>query len=265
MNENDELGIDDAMDLGDELNESGEEIEVLETAPQQTTEITVKEETKVAKPSGSLFDFEELKSIPGVVVGDIGMEISRFPVERAKFTTSSKALISIVSSNVVACKTHYNEDVGNYICFGGACCEHDGLAKVRYLFPIVQYDTDKKGVPVSKEVTFRVLTLGKDAYDDVRTIMDLNGDLSKLDLLVTCKDEQFQKISIQMAGAARWRKSKDLAREVVSFWKKNLKEMVKPVARVITEEEYTKKISGSGAVAVTGASDEVDFDKLFED
>lgn len=226
--------------------------------------VPAKVEGAVKEPTKELFSFDSLASLPGVVVGDVGLEISRFPVEKARFTTSSRSLISIVSGHVVAIKTHYNEDLGNYICFGGKCCEQDGLARVRYLFPVVMYDTDKRGRPVSKEVTFKTLVLGKDAYDDIRTIIELNGDITKLDLLVTCKDEQYQKVSLATAGSARWRKDREVAKQVVTFWREHIKDMIIPVARVMTPEEFDKRVAAELAIENT-AGDDVDFDKMFDE
>lgn len=223
---------------------------------------SVQQNTSLAK--NDPFDFGALMSMPGVVVGDVGLEVSRFPVERAKFTTSSRALISIVSSRVVVIKTHYSEALGNYLCFGGRCCEVDGLAKVRYLFPIVQYDTDKRGKPISRDVTFKVLALGKDSYDDVRTIMELSGDISNFDLVVTCKDEQYQKISLAQAGEARWKKSREVSKQVVDFWREHMKDMILPVARTMTPEDFAKKMAADSAVEASSSTD-VDYDALFKD
>lgn len=258
----DDLGLDDVLNEGEEITEVEDAVDVLEEEAPETLPEKV---AKAAPPAQKdLFSFDSLMSLPGVVVGDVGIEVSRFPVERAKFTTSSKSLISIVSPKVIVIKTHYSEELGNFMCFGGRCCEKDGLAKVRYLFPIVVYDTDKRGVPVSTEVSFRVLALGKDSYDDIRTIMELNGDISKMDLVVTCKDEQYQKVSLTQAGAARWRKSKEIAKEVVTFWKEHMKDLITPVARVITPEDYNK-LKSEGAVIDNTVADDVDFNTLFED
>lgn len=264
FDEMDELGLDDVMAEGEEDSADAVEVDFTEVVEETTEVVPVQKATAPAKPMKDLFSFDSLMSVPGVVIGDVGIEVSRFPVERAKFTTSSRSLISIVSPKVIVIKTHYSEDFGNYVCFGGKCCENDGLAKVRYLFPIVVYDTDKRGLPVSKEVSFRVLALGKDSYDDVRTIMELNGDISKMDLVVTCKDEQYQKVSLAQAGAARWRKDKEIAKQVVTFWKEHMKDLIMPVARVISPEDYLKKIS-EGAVIDNTAGEEVDFDSLFKD
>lgn len=206
------------------------------------------------------FDFGGMQNLPGVVVGDIGVEISRFPVERAKFTKDSKALISIVSSKVVAVKTHYREGLGSYLCFGGACCDKDGLARIKYLFPVNVYDTDRKGSPVSKDLQRKVLAIGSDQYEDIRTMMELNGDITAYDILVTCKDEKYQKISFTLAGTARWRKSKKMMSDTVEFWREHMKDIIKPVAREITESDLEK----SNAADVDTRGD-INFDDVFDD
>lgn len=214
---------------------------------------------------GLNLDFSGFGSLPGVVCGDIGLTVSRVPVERAKFTKDSRALIHVVTSKVVAIKTHYREGLGNYLCFGGECCEHDGLARVKYLFPIDVYDTNKKGKPVSAELQHRVLSVGSDQYEDIMTLQELNGDITAFDILVSCKDEQYQKLSFQLAGNARcvsapqWKES---YKEACKFWGDNFKHIVKSSARVVTRTEFLKDISENVGATVT---DDVDFDKVFED
>ena len=217
--------------------------------------------TKVSKSNPLDFDFGDIGSIPGVTMGDIGMTVSRLPVERIKFTKDHKAMISIITSKVVAVKTHYREGVGNYLCFGGKCCDIDGLAKVKYLFPIVQYDTDKRGKIISKGLEFKVLAIGKDVYDDLLTITDMNGDVTNFDLVATCKDEQYQKISLQIAGNCRWKTSAKLTSEVVAFWKEHMKDIVLPVGRKLSEEELMRAI-GTDAITSQG---EVNFEDVFND
>lgn len=213
-----------------------------------------------ARTGGLDFDFSDLGEVPGVMVGDIGIELSRLPVERIKFTKDARTLLSIVSGKVVAIKTHYREGLGSYLCWGGKCCEMDGLSRVKYLFPVVVYDTDKRGAPVSTDLTFKVLAIGKDQYDDIKTMIELNGDITKFDLLVTCKDEQYQKISFTLAGEARWRKSKAAIQETTQFWKENMKHIIKPVARKITEGDLMREI-GADEIEVTK---EIDFDDVFD-
>ena len=90
---------------------------------------------------------------------------------------------------------------------------------------------------------------------------ELNGDITLYDILVSCKDEQYQKISFQLAGECRWRKSKAMSSAIYSFWKDNMKHLVKPIARKITESDLLKDTS-SDEINSRG---EVDFDDVFND
>lgn len=247
----------DAEELDGIIDDSDEEAESVELVESKHT-------NNLAISGGLDLDFSGLGSLPGVVVGEIGLTVSRVPVERAKFTKDSRALVNIVTNKVVAIKTHYREGIGSYLCFGGECCEHDGLARVKYLFPINMYDTNKKGKPISADLSYKVLAVGQDQYEDIMTLQELNGDITQYDILISCKDEQYQKLSFQLAGAARcqqneqWKKSKA---EFINFWKENYKHIVKSSARVVTRQELLKDVSESVG---TTASEDVDFDKVFD-
>lgn len=233
-----------------------------EATPVEETMSTSAEITTSSKAElGSVnlgFDFGSLNSLPGVVVGQTGIEVSRFPVERVKFSKGQRSLISILSDEVVVAKTHYDEDIGNFLCFGGACCESD-LARVRYVYPIVKYDTDSKGKPVGTEIKNMSLVVGQDTYQTLLDITDLKGSLTQFDLLISCTDEQYQKISIQEAGPARYKKKPELVRQVSEFWSENAKHILKSTARAITPQDYAKAKS-----ADVTSSENVDFDDVFK-
>ena len=270
----DELGTDQEIEEATIIEDGLPEEKVTEKEPEAEksagkTESVLETQTEVATQSTNTsvaqsydFNFEGLSSIPGVIVGDMGMEIPRLPVEKVKFTKDSRALISLVSSQMIGIKTHYHEDLGTYLCFGGKCCEIDDIPRVKYLFPVVVYDTDKRGAPVSKKVQMKVLAVGKDAYEELLTIADLNGDLREIDLLVKCTEEQYQNISFNAAGAVRWKKSKAMTKEVIDFWNQNMKNIVLPVARKITEAQLLKVANATEEVRV---ETEVDFDDVFND
>ena len=231
-------------------------VETVKESPSQSTEISTSKTTSLGSVAIG-FDFGSLNSLPGVVVGNTGIEVSRFPVERAKFSKGQRALISVLSDQVIVAKTHYDEDIGNFLCFGGACCQND-LARVRYVFPIVKYETDTKGKPVSKEVKCMALVVGQDTYQTLLDIMDLKGSLTQFDLLISCSDEQYQKITLQEAGEARYKKSAEMVRKINEFWAENGKHILKSTARKVTPQEYTKLKAGD-----TTSGEEVDFDDVF--
>lgn len=209
-------------------------------------------------------DFGDIQ-IAGAQIGDIGIKVSRFAFEKCKFVKTSKARISLVSTKVAVIKMHYREGLGNYICFNGDCCKNDGYSRIRYLFPVCRYETDTKGKPVSRNVTQEVLVLGKDAYETIVTMSETcQGKLSDYDLVVTCTDEQFQKITFVPAGQALWKRDAEVKKEVIDFWKANLKDLIKPVANVLTAQEYANAIAENEAdVAEPPAQADVNFDSVF--
>ena len=140
-------------------------------------------------------------NIPGVIVGEVGLKVSRYPVERLKMSVNKRYRISPVMDNILIVKTHYAEDIGSFVCFDGACCEVIGLPSIRYLVPVVIYNTNAKGQCVSQEVENKVLVLGKDAYDSLLVIKENFKTISDIDIIVTCTDEKYQKIQLQAVGA----------------------------------------------------------------
>lgn len=257
----DDMDFEPVIEADEDVSGGGGEVD-FENDEQSLSPAPVRNALPAEKPKAPLdFDFGGLEDLPGVVVGDLGIELSRLPVERAKFTKDSRSLISIVSGKVVAVKTHYREGLGSYLCFGGKCCEADGLARVKYLFPVVVYDTDKRGAPVSSDVSYKVLAIGKDQYDDIRTMAELNGDITGYDILVSCKDEQYQKLSFSLAGDARWRKSRRLTQATREFWKTNMKNLIMPVARRISERDLMKETAGDEI----NSNGDINFDDVFND
>lgn len=245
--------LEDDIILDDVSEEIGEDIAVAESEINSDLP---------AKPAADFsFDFSKL-GIPGIVSGGIGLRVSRFAVDKTRFTVANKSLISIVSTQVIAIKCHYNEDLGSYLCFGGECCERDGGARIKYLFPVVVYDTDKNGRPVTSSIENRVLAVGKGTYEDIMTIHELSGDITTVDLLVTCKKEDYQEISLQQAGQCRWKKSPTLTKEVSDFWTRNMQHIFEAVARRMDAATFAEKVGGK---VDAGPSDaDVNFEDIFK-
>lgn len=206
------------------------------------------------------FDFGSL-GIPGIITGDIGLEVSRYPVDKIKFNTTSRSLINIVTPRVIAVKTHYMDGLGNIICNGKTCCDVEGAPRVKYVFPVVVYDTDKKGRPVSKSLDFKALAVGAETYESIMTKHDLQGDITSVDLLVTCTDEGYQKIQLDVAGECRWKKNAGMVKQVSEFWADNMKDLLKAIARQVTDQEV-KNVTGSDE----GPQDaDINFNDVFND
>lgn len=207
---------------------------------------------------------ESLANIPGIMASNIGTKISKYPVEKMKFVTSSKELISPVTENIIIAKTHYNDEIGQILCFDGACCDKLGLPTVRYVIPIVVYDTNKGGKPISQEIEHKALIIGQGTYEDLMTIHELN-DMTAVDILVTCKDEKYQNISFNTAGESRWRKSKTLRKEVKEFWKKNKKHLITVIGKQMNEKRFLEEMGIDSSQPQAQGVSEVDFNDVFDE
>ena len=218
------------------------------------------QQPKANVPSNNFkFDFSSL-GLKGVHVGDIGLEISRFVVDKLKFNTNQKTLIALVSPQVIAIKTHYLEGLGSVLCHSGACCEYDN-PRIRYCFPVVVYDTDRKGKPVSRKIQFKCLVVGKEAYESIMTKHELCGDISGVDLLVTCTDEAYQRIQLDTAGDCRWKKNPNMVKEVQEFWATNMKHLLDAVAKPTTDKAV-REAMGDADNAPSEA--DIDFSDLLD-
>jgi len=254
----DDMGIENIDDIdiieGTPSEEAYEEdTEEIEVVDKDTTDIRLVD----------ALDFNAIDlglSTPGVVVAETGTKVSRFPVERIKFTTSKKERISIILDKVIIVKSHYVEDMGSILCNGSLCCEQFGLPSVRYLFPIVHYeDTDRRGQLMSAQIELKVLAVGVDNYEELLTIMENKGPLSEFDIVVTCNDEQYQKCSYTEVGEAKWKKSKKARNYISERLKKDGKHITSCIGRTMTDAQIKKEL---GLDIAPGISD-IDMDDIF--
>lgn len=208
--------------------------------------VTKKEEVAGVDDSFEIGIPEELQSSLeelGVVVGDIGTKVSKVPIDKYKASSSKVDRISLLTNKVIAIKFHYIEGVGSIMCFGGKCCDVGGTPQVRYLFPIAVYSTDAEGNISGKKVELKILSAGDDLYKSIVTInkgCTEYGGIDHVDLLVTCTDDKFQKISLSFAGQAVWRKYSSIANFLSERWKKDAGNAYMAVARKCDEATFIK-------------------------
>ena len=210
-----------------------------------------------------------LENTKGVVVGEIGMKVARVPIERYKATTQKIDRISIITKKVIAVKTHYFDGVGSVLCFERRCCEIGGMPNVRYLFPIVVYSTDNEGNIVGKKLDLKILSAGEDLYKSIITVNASCkgvGGIDQVDLFVTCTDEKYQRISLNQAGMAAWRKSKMATKFVIEKWNKDSEFAYMAVARKVDEEALMKLLGMEGTEGPQVFDDSnTDLNSFFDD
>jgi hypothetical protein len=225
------------------------EAEVVKETP-KTTKKSVpakKSESTQVQESGVGNDFsidmpDSLKSSladVGIEVGDIGMKVSRVPIEKYKASASKVDRIGFITQKVIPVKYHFIDGVGSILCTGGKCCELQGSPTIRYLFPIVEYQTDAEGNVTGGKVALKMLSAGEDLYKSIQTINKgsmSQGGIDHVDLLVTCTDEHFQKITLVQAGEALWRKFSAVAEFLKNKWMQDGDKSYMAVARKVDDE-----------------------------
>lgn len=236
----------------------------------QTTEVStgVADNFEIDLPAELVQSMEEI----GVVVGDIGTKISKVPIERYKASTAKVDRISFLTKKVIAVKFHYMENVGSIICFGGKCCDIGGVPTIRYLFPVAVYSTDSEGNISGKKVELKILAAGDDLYKSIMTINKGTmqyGGIDHADLLVTCTDDKYQKISLTFAGPAVWRKYAPIAEFLSERWKKDGANAYMAVARKCDEASFMKLIGMEDETETSrdayDPNQSADLSKFFED
>lgn len=181
----------------------------------------------------------------GADIGEIGMKVSRVPIEKYKASASKIDRIGFLTTKVIPVKMHYIEGKGSIMCFHGKCCEIQGNPSVRYLFPIAVYQTDSEGNVSGGKVSLMMLSAGEDLYKTIQTLHKgslVNGGIDHVDLLVTCTDEKFQKLSLVQAGPAIWREYRQIAEFLSKKWKQDADKSYMAVARKVDESSFLKMV-----------------------
>lgn len=215
-------------------------------APAQNTALAgVGDDFEIDLPDELQKSMEEM----GIVVGDMGTRVSKVPIDKYKASTAKVDRISFLTKKVIALKFHYIQDVGSIVCFGGKCCEIGGTPQVRYLFPVAVYTSDNEGNISGKKVELKILSAGDDLYKNIQTInngLKQNGGIDHVDLLVTCTDDKYQKISLTYAGPATWRKYQPIAQFLSERWKKDGANAYMAIARKCDEASLMKLMGLDG-------------------
>ena len=125
----------------------------------------------------------------GIVSGGLNDKMDILSVQNYKATLNTKDRIAILKPEKLIVKLHYSvPGVGTMYCFEGDCCKRFGPPKVRYIYPIIKYPTDKNGNIVdSGEPEIMMLSV---TYQKNNLLITINEtlqhtglDITKIDLL----------------------------------------------------------------------------------
>jgi hypothetical protein len=189
---------------------------------------------------------------PGFTRIKLGDTVKPIAVERYKGSKGQKEVVSILTNNISAVHMHFTKGIGGYYCFGGACCKLEGMPAVRYIIPIVKYSvTNPAQFIYSSPVFVQYLAVGKERYDEIVLKDKINKDITAVDMVVSCVDDQYQKLSFEVLGPALWRTDKAMTAEVKAQYVEYQNLIENSVARMIDEPTFMRLYSGAEENKVT--------------
>ena len=143
------------------------------------------------------------------LVDDIGFDNNDIQGSKIAFYRGERNRIDQLTfpfpTNVKRAKVHYHDETKYFHCLSGYCCAHTTSFKYpvyRMGTVVIRWDMDKEGMPI---VPYRgnveLWFISEDKYVDIK-IANKRFPIAENDLLVRCIEENYQKLSIQSAGAS---------------------------------------------------------------
>jgi hypothetical protein len=154
-------------------------------------------------------------------------------------------------SGYFVCRSEFHMKDGAQVCVKHAkCCELLGEApKLRFGVIVLLYDTDKEGRlktkdPQNLDFEFQMWSFGEDKFASLRTKHE-EWSLTEHDLLISCSDEQYQKIEIDVLKNALWKTNPSLKARVDAAWAAyNHKDTQKFLGKILSEAEIAIRLGG---------------------
>lgn len=143
---------------------------------------------------------------------EFGQEVSNEVISRLKGVKNQYNVISVVFPKVRPVRRHFFKELGGQVhCFGGECCKQaEKPASLHYVVPIGAYQTQvtpQNQVSYDFPFTLKYLQLSQQSYNLLKELsMASGGNIVGIDILMSCSDEQWQKLSFQRMGEAAWMK-----------------------------------------------------------
>jgi hypothetical protein len=200
-----------------------------------------------------LDDMDEIDGLPTVPMGE---QVSSFPISRFKGHSGIVSRIGILLPKAGTASVHFVEGFRPFHCFHGICCRKLKYPPVRYIVPIIVYNTDSNARIVSKNFDISYLSLGQERYAYFANYIKAGGRPNYKDFIVTCQDDHYQKLVFSEApGEALWRKYPDLNAEVRAAWKDKKGFLRAAIACDLSEQEFIEMFGGGVATPATAQDD----------
>lgn len=210
--------------------------------------------TQVTSPLSSFgFTDDDLVGLPGIEMAAPDATLPRFPIDKYVMKASKKDRLSFLSNNKYSIKYHWSEELKmSLLCFGGACCEDCGSPTLRFVRPVVVYDTDSRGTVLSNKVDLKVWRLAQNGEDQVLTIGQQTSDVSSVDVIVSTTNEDYQTPSIMPISPSTWKSNQEMVASIKHQWDTNKKYLFDALATNLTPEQYFQKKMAAAQQPQTG-------------
>lgn len=188
------------------------------------------------------FDDADLAALPGVEVAASDATLPRFPIDLYKVKGGIKDRLSPLTNNKFTVKYHWDDMLKTSVmCFGGQCCVDHGAPTIRFVRPVVAYDTDSRGTILSNRVNLLVMRLSQKGDDQFQTINQQVPDVSMVDVIVSSNNPQYQDYQIMPVGGATWKSNPEMLASVQQQWNTNKKYLFDALATTMSPEDYAQK------------------------
>jgi len=209
-----------------------------------------KEKNAVAEVFTGLEIPVELVEASGGHVVEMGTKVRSTYLEKLKCTENRRERIAFLTNKPIVVKFHYDTtkeaSLGYIQCFGGDCCSMFGPAKVRYLFPIIQYSADPKG-DCSPDCSYEVKVLAADSrlYEQIDSFNDELSDeggpgIVGNDWKVTCTSSEYNTLNLVPVKRLLWRGRDDIRKDIAEQKEMIFKNTVLAVAKPMDAQTFKR-------------------------
>lgn len=190
-------------------------------------------------------------------------QISRREIIQFKGKAGHTQRILLIDTVAVMVKQHYHRPSRKYIrCIkdtnNGYCpaCDALGAPSQSFASNVIVYETTSDGQPVldnNGHPKFHVAMwkFGADKFCLLRDLRKEWGDLRKHDLVISCSDEQFQRLTIVPSPTALWLQDQAFQNIVVEAYKRDKYDLEKLMGKQLSASDISAILSGQPSQAET--------------
>lgn len=154
----------------------------------------------------------------------------------------------------VLCKSEYSIEGGAEVLVRkGLCCNHMPEAKVRIAVPIIKYATKPNGELIKPlQMEYLIWRINDEKFTQLRTVHKEWG-LDKHDIIISCTDEQYQKLSMTVARErliSLPEVEKEFGAGLIAYVNAITPKLAKQVGNDLTDQQLLEKLGKTAAATV---------------